>query len=119
MGVLLSTLIRAIRLDKTLHHRLPYRRGCSVTIQFEEDTAELYNNRSNKSRILRIVSSTTEVITMIASFTSVSPGGVVYGIADTVPVAVSTAVGADVGCDVGAGFGAGIVDIVSIGHISS
>lgn len=78
-----------------------------------------YSSPSNRSRILRIAPSTTEVITMIASFTSGLSGGVISGVGDTVPVAVVTAVGADVGCDVGVGFGAESEDIVSIGHISS
>jgi hypothetical protein len=46
----------------------------------------------------------------------------VWGVGDTVPVAVGTAVGvgvgADIGCDVGVGFGTESEDIVSIGHIS-
>ena len=75
-----------------------------------------YNSFSNKSKILRIVSSTTEVTILM---TSISPGGVISGVGDTVPVAVGIAVGADVGCEVGVGFGAGLVDMVSIGHISS
>ena len=73
----------------------------------------VYSSFSNKSRILFIVSSTTEVITSITLFFSDLSVGVATGVGD------STAVGADVGCDVGVGFGVEPEDIVSIGHISS
>ena len=75
-----------------------------------------YSSFSNKSKILRIVSSTTEVTILM---TSISLGGVISGVGDTVPVAVGIAVGTAVGRDVGVGFGVEPEDIVSIGHISS